>query len=323
MTPPMHPRSSRHRRDPLADLPLDRFIAGVSISSPFKPPASPLKQSHKRPASPAPPSSALPNKRHRADLFSPPSGSPLKPAASPARSKYAASPSKAIDAMTALSAAADDPHATPKRAPAKSATLLAPSPELHAGPGAGAGAKRAAKGREEAHEDHMQEFFSSPARRPPTSAREAPPSPDRASVHYPGFDVYRDTPDDESTELDAPPPVFHILPDDVKENKAPPRVEEGKKGAIPGSPLKQGIAFSPSTAKKRGAADGGAKYRPMIIASSPRKETSAAPRLAGTLGAALGVPKAAATPGRSPKVANARRRMMEDELDAADGEDEF
>ncbi|KZT29286.1 hypothetical protein NEOLEDRAFT_1127967 [Neolentinus lepideus HHB14362 ss-1] len=346
------PSRQRKRPGPLNEWPLEEFFDEIRLAgSPFK---SPNK---KRPASPA---ATSPHKRRL--LMSPDKLPSLT--AELTKGRYAGmmeEPTKAQAAMFALSAmgAAEggrfsdtDIHATPKRHPKSSTPLLLPSPELDS-----TAKTKHTPSRHHANDSDFDDDdndaildFSSSVRRPSPmlAPRELPPSPDRTSEHYPGFDIFRDPyiyVPHVSDRAPSPPPDE----DDGKENKPPvemiiplPQSKMKKAATVPGSPLKQSITVMSPGAKKR-MMEAGRKYQSMPVSpmkalhmestakdfqvdsgtndATPiarRGRRSASPM---RLGAGLDVPMRA-TPVRTPKEKKTARRMMEEEGDQPEGGDD-
>lgn len=143
--------------------------------------------------------------------------------------------------------------------------------------------------------------------------REVPPSPNRQSVDYPGFDVYRDTHIelittssrfrmDDSEDLDT---------DFVKEN-IPPRIRPKK---VMSAPEKIGpMPFSPKGKSKLSAASF------PVTPQEFYRETPATPRVNRT----PGLNACSMTPGWTPRAGNSlsSRRALEREVDERCSEDD-
>ncbi|TFK55531.1 hypothetical protein OE88DRAFT_1651895 [Heliocybe sulcata] len=348
------PMRQPKRPGTLNEWPLDEFLLGMRLA------ASPFKDSKKRPVSPA---NASPEHKQRRVIMSP----EKLPSLQSRLTKYAAmsdEPSKAAAALFALSRTPSEQEAegssatsiqsTPKRHP-KPALALAPSPELHSSTKTNKHAS--VKRRDTVNDsfaDAMMEEYSIPSPAPAPCvlkgtyvARDLPPSPDRESEHYPGFDIFRDpcvyVP--HPSECTAPrPPSPPVSGDEEqegggkdKENEpvawCPERPKMAKTATVPGSPLKQSITFSPEGTRKKVARKYQHQYQSMPV--SPMKalrvggddkdavmDLGATPRARGVmpLGEGFDVPMRNATPREKKWAA---RRMMEEEVDEPEGGDEL
>ncbi|KAF9569009.1 hypothetical protein CPC08DRAFT_702130 [Agrocybe pediades] len=210
------------RPGPLKELPLDRFLPSNSLLTPA--PSKPARN-NKRPLSPGGASLFSPAKRRilREDgIYSPertckPSLSSImsSPARfsqvlsgpdSPARKldfgmpKFVAGDPQKRSSSTTFMTRSTAP-VTPKQAPIASSSSLAPSPELKT---TSARAVRASSPRsmdfsqqeEDVDGDRAENLRSCCCKscntQPSTIPRELPPLPNPSSIHYPGFEVYRD-----------------------------------------------------------------------------------------------------------------------------------
>lgn len=375
------------RPGPLQDLPLERFLL-PDTNVPNTP--SKHLRSTKRPLSPGTPVLYSPAKRrilNEEGIFSP-KRTPRSPASSSSRGRFAPeyfdallkgpdSPAKKLDFGTPKSATPsflasapstqstrstsvdrddrDDITSTPRRF-ALSARKLAPSPELvskHGNLSSRMSRTSSMMDEDDTDSDYFRPDSRSSSSHTPTSLlspRDDTP-PDRQSIHYPGFDVFRDAFDASDTRSELPTVDADYLMDDQatehklvtetpkrekdeeKENMRPKR----KAHKIPSAPAdaawaKAGL-LSPQAKQREMERSGRAKTIP-VSPSVKRiyeiREGSITPK-SRTLSPLDSIPVSLssrtlnASPCRTPlseQERRLRRKTMEEEADYFVGEDD-
>ncbi|KAL1738638.1 hypothetical protein HDZ31DRAFT_50680 [Schizophyllum fasciatum] len=329
-------------RAPLREMPLDLFVAPQP--RPIKTnifgtgPASPHSRPNKRPHSPGEVGLYSPAKRRILEvegIISPQKmKSPFSSAyRNPAADKFAdallgpGSPAKRLDFLSApdeggsLSSSCTG-NATPKATPAR----LAPSPKL-----------RLATDASHADDCEMTDYFSPPLHdvAPPTASsvnfhhvpRVPPPLMDATSLHYPGFQIHLDEFDvvyepQADGAMSTPAPVQKA----DKENVPAPRRGKMKKSATDPIPELTALLFSPEGKKSVLDVPDRASSLPSMLISPARAKTavregSPTPRSTLRSSAPILVRDACSSPALNKEGRRERRRMLEDEVDAVE-EDE-
>jgi hypothetical protein len=194
------------RPGPLRELPLEQFLPKLNLQAngdPFK------MTPNKRPLSPGTPITYSPTKRRILDeeLFFSPEKTPrtgrsllgrfgdLRGPGSPAKKLDFGPPKNAVKGIEAVVSATHNVTAITKSTRAQSSVprKLAPSPELKSRSRPSHKPASSLKTDEEEAYNTLSFHRPHPNSIPIMIPREMPPSPDRQSIHYPGFDIYRDT----------------------------------------------------------------------------------------------------------------------------------
>ncbi|RDB19958.1 hypothetical protein Hypma_012737 [Hypsizygus marmoreus] len=310
------------RRGPLQELPIDLFL-------PPNPNLPAKSRPNKRPLSPGGPNLYSPTKRrilNEEGIFSPEKSikTPLSARGTPSSARFAqvlsspASPARKLD-FGAPKCHQESPRrpiavpATPVRSTASN-NHLARSPELRpfsSQPG---------------EDQEMQDYFSQPSSSalPPPSSEPLDDLPlaDPQSVHYPGFCVYYD-PHSSLAPFEEQSEPLEDNVDAIKENIMPRR-RPRKAATAPNTELKSQL-LSPDAKKREVEKAGKAKSMPATpkktIYGEKQQDPSGTPtprRAAFALVQAT----TASTPKLMERERKAMRRMLEEEVDEVENDEE-